>query len=51
MPVAAVLKVFDDALLEIFAAFDRALKYNQAETFRINNANSELSWESNYKLL
>ena len=51
MPVASVLKVFDDALFNILASFDRAVNYNQAEIFRINSSDSELSWESKYRLL
>ena len=38
-------------MFSILAPFDRAVKYNQAQIFRINNADSELSWESKYKLL
>ena len=51
MPVAAVLKVFTNAMFNIFASFDRAVKDNQAETFRINNTDFEFSWESKYELL
>ena len=49
--MASVLKLFADAMFSILAPFDRAVKYNQAQIFRINNADSELSWESKYKLL
>ena len=51
MPVSSNLKIFADALFSIFASFDSAVQINQAEIFRIINADSELSWESKYKLL
>ena len=38
-------------MCSILALFDRVVKYNQAQIFCINNADSELSWESKYKLL
>ena len=48
--MATVLKVFDDALFSMLATLDRAVKYNQTKIFRMNNVDSELSWESKYKL-
>ena len=51
MPVASNLKIFADALFNIFASFDSAVQINQAEIFRIINADSELFWENKYKLL
>ena len=47
MPVPSVLKVFADALFNILASFDRAVKYNQAEIFRINNADSDSPGRAN----
>ena len=51
MPVASNLKNFADALFNIFASFDSAVQINQAEIFRIINADSELFWVNKYKLL
>ena len=49
--MAPVLKVLTNAMFNIFASFDRAVKDNQAETFRINNTDFEFFWESKYELL
>ena len=42
-PAASVPKMFGDAMFNILALFDRAAKYNRAQIFRINNADSETS--------